>query len=397
MNICGRIPSVIWGTCWFNESVDTIVSFVNDTQRILLNMDIRFSFIVFDAKFNRNPSYREYLKKQITGHIIVCEENRYPNKNLGVSIITEIAHISEADIVAVVDSDWKISNFERFVLGLLFPVITGTNDVVFPDIVSFAGRDNYLVGIPILRLFFPKLNNKIKTPFPGAFAGVTEKIHKITSSSDYHYDWGGEWDLVSGSEKYGLRVAAPALGMRNIRHRSSYSKTSDAYQIWRACFQGIDVEKLNRIADECHTFNIDTYTETLFPYIQLKGCASAQSEIFISLSKTISISATIRQLLNMVLMPLSLILDGDDISAICTIPDGDVSSPYDRKELNIASEIVEYSVIEALKYSKLPLAIVSDHAKALSGGFMGDWSLMDYNHVRDTLMCQVKGVDIKWT
>ena len=389
------IVKIMWGTCWYSESPDTVLSFIKNTNQILANMNISYSSVIFDAKYKRDVCERKYITDLVECSMLQCNENKYPNKNYGIAVITEFAYINHATYVAIVDSDWNIEHFDCFVHGLLLPLIRGEFEIVIPNIEPYDGRSNRLIGRPILNLFYSKYSKDIKTIFPGAFAGVVSKIRDITTSSDYHFDWGGEWDIIGGVLERNLLITAPSLGMKNVRHRSSQSKTNDAFQIWRAFFQSVSVSKLTNLKDVAPPF-VDVNSESELKILYLPESASVQVEHFIEISKSHSLPSTAKQLFNMVLLPLSLMLDGIDKRLSYTLPNNDNLEPYDRSKLSGVSKMAELFVYHAIINSKISVNFLSENMRLLFGHYFGDWTAELTNNLRSTLDEQIKGVRCIW-
>lgn len=385
---------IVWGTCWYNESVDTIIDFLKETEIILKTMNLSYSFVIFDAMINRDKNEVEILKNNIECCIIQNQHPCFPNKNYGVYAIVNFASDNNSDLVTVVDSDWKIEKNIDFVKGLLLPIIEENKEIVLPDIESGAGRSNYILGVPMMKLFYHQSSHIVKTPFPGVFAAKTDKMQSIISSVNYHFDWGGEWDIVAEAIKQNLKIISPPLGLRGTRHRSSYSKTSDAFQIWRALFQGINEIKITGPNN-----NKDLYISGNFNNIKniLSGSASNQISMFLKHCRKETVSSTVYQIYNMVLLPLALILDGNDFSKIKLLSDFDSHKPYIKNEICYMSDIVIHSVNEAITHSELSSLEVQKRISNLSGGFMGDWNIGETKKAKERVHQQIKGVKIKWS
>ncbi len=151
------------------------------------------------------------------------------NKNLGILHSAERASSSN---IIIVDSDWPNMSAD-LMSQLVTPLFTGEIKLTLPDPCFPAGRDNRLVGAPILRIFFPEIYQVIKLPFPGMLAASTSVISEIIQSN-YHPDWGGELQLlVSGFFAGRGSIANPVIPLIQQKYRSIRSKIDDAYQMWR--------------------------------------------------------------------------------------------------------------------------------------------------------------------
>ncbi|MDD4188136.1 MAG: hypothetical protein PHX04_05225 [Bacilli bacterium] len=271
--------TIVWGTCWYNESSKTIIDFFKETENILKFMNLSYSFVIFDAVYNRENEEINLIKESINCNVIQNQHPCFPNKNYGIYAIVNVANFNHSDYVAVVDSDWKIENYVNFVKGLLLPIIEGDSEIAIPNIESSAGRSNYMLGVPMIKLFYPEAHNTVKTPFPGVFAAVTSKMQTIITSENYHFDWGGEWDIVAGAINLNLQIISSSLGVRSTRHRSSYSKTSDAFQIWRSLFQGVGKSKIVEVVNFNGKIDIPNRYNNLKNI--LSGSASKQVSMFL--------------------------------------------------------------------------------------------------------------------
>lgn len=157
-----------------------------------------------------------------------------PNKNLGIAYA---ARRSNARLGVILDADWGSQTHLRCDdFALLLGDETG---FTVPEPLLQAGRDNHLIGAPILRTLYPQLYASIKTPFPGAFAAPVELLQRAVETS-YHYDWGGELDLLLNCSTGAHSVRVPKMPFREVRHRPMVSKMADAYQMFRAALLRIE-------------------------------------------------------------------------------------------------------------------------------------------------------------
>ena len=51
------IVKIMWGTCWYSESPDIVLSFIKNANQILANMNISYSSVIFDAQYKRDAYY----------------------------------------------------------------------------------------------------------------------------------------------------------------------------------------------------------------------------------------------------------------------------------------------------------------------------------------------------
>lgn len=364
---------IVWGTCWLREETELLCLFMKQAANAFAEMGMDVYTVVFDAAYKRDEKEIKKVKEDIECIVIrnVCEI--YPNKNYGVAIISKIAYKIGADYTAVVDSDWKIEDFNKFINNLLYPLLVEEQDLVIPDISTAAGRCNVLIGKPLLELFYQEYADKIPTAFPGAFLGKTRSIYEITSKSTYHFDWGGEWDIIADSCKMGMKIASPVLGMQNIRHRSNDSKTYDSFQIWRACLEDLTESRLSHLNNvhECNIYE-DPFAKVV---LSAEMSATKQIEKLIEWSKCNNISKTQLQLIYMVLLPLAAILDDrcdyDTLIDIVT----DAGQPYERDELYKVALLVPHCVRMAISYSGKSFEMIRKSAANCYGRHFSKWNV----------------------
>lgn len=363
--------SIVWGTCWLYEEKKTLCSFMKRAVGALSRMGFLVYSIVFDAMYERGKEEIEEVEKN-TGCIVI--QNKipiFPNKNYGVAVISKIAHELGTDYTAVMDSDWKVEEFDIFMKELMSPIFICNQDLVLPDISLAAGRCNVLIGKPILSMFYPEYMDIIPTAFPGAFVGRTKEVYEITSNDRYHFDWGGEWDIVAASCERGMRIASPCLGMQNVRHRSNHSKVYDSFQIWRACLENLTEERFS-IAEKSQELFApkDSFMKDV---LSTSASATKQIESLVSISQSIKLSKTQWQLAYMVLLPLAGIIDNEYMYEYLVNDETDIKQPYEREELRQISMIVPYCVWTAIRYSGKSIAEISVNAKRCYGERWSRW------------------------
>ena len=69
----------------------------------------------------------------------------------------------------------------------------------------------------------------------------TSKLHSIVNDENYHFDWGGEWDIISIAINHNMKINSAFVEVENIRHRPNSSKILDGFQIWRAILGNSDI------------------------------------------------------------------------------------------------------------------------------------------------------------
>lgn len=190
--------SIVWGTCWFNESIETLVEFYKSSIKSLQKMNFKVIPVIFDAKYDKNNNEDlSYITNNIDDVIIIKNNiNIFPNKNYGVALISNKAFDLMADYVAIVDSDWSIKENYSFIENILLTLIKSDYDIIIPNIGNASGRSNILVGKTAISLFYPDFLDVIVTAFPGSVVAKTSKLHVIVNDENYHFDWGGEWDII---------------------------------------------------------------------------------------------------------------------------------------------------------------------------------------------------------
>lgn len=367
--------SIVWGVCWLNEPTDILIRFIKNTVRAISSLGFFAYPVIFDAKYERNVDEVGHISKWIRNCLVIPNKiNIYPNKNYGVAAISQFAYDLNTEYVAVVDPDWQVEEYSTFIQQLLCPLYKKHAQIVIPDIGAEAGRSNLLIGKPVVSLFYPEYTDIIQTAFPGSLVGLTETIHSITASPDYHFDWGGEWDVISIAASHNIKIASSPANVENTRHRSNVSKTFDAFQIWRAIFSNGDIinryENLRQFQDRCTPF--DHFSE-----IFLEHRLSARDQI--ELVHRIAVNDTQRQLLYMILYPIASILR--EISSIPPIQQGG-TVPYDKEEMNRVSMLAPYCVKSALLCSSHNMEEIGQSTKRLTGQFWSDWDEASQAHAR---------------
>lgn len=359
--------SIVWGTCWFNEPIETVANFYTNTISVLSSIGLKVFPVVFAAKSEHNEAELNYLLDKIKDIIILPNSiNIFPNKNYGVAAIANVAYKLNSDYTAVVDPDWSIDEFESFVSNILTPIIHNEADIVIPDIVSAAGRSNLFLGNTAISLFYPEYKDIIKTAFPGSFVALTDRIYEIVENDTYHFDWGGEWDIISIAINKGMKIVSMPVEVENIRHRPNTSKIFDAFQIWRAILGNETIP--NRYG------NVVKYTNDLLPYNDftskmLSGRYSVLEQI--KMVDEYATTDTERQLLYMILYPLAMLL-----GEIEKVPDIEKTSkvPYDKNEIHSIAKLAIYCAQSAILCSNKSISEINNRAKTVTNGFWGDWN-----------------------
>lgn len=367
--------SIVWGVCWLNETTDTLIRFIKNTVQAIASLGLSAYPVIFDAKYGRSADEINQISGQLRDCFIIQNKiNIYPNKNYGVAVISQFAHDVGSEYTAIVDPDWQIEEFSLFIQRLLCPLWNNNAQIVIPDISTEAGRSNLLIGKPAVYLFYPEYVNIIQTAFPGSLVGLAEILYRITTSSAYHFDWGGEWDVISIAASHNIKISSSPASVKNTRHRSNTSKSFDAFQIWRAIFSNDDLVNrygnLHKFQDKCIPF--DQFSEIL-----LKCRLSARDQI--ELINRIAVNDTQRQLLYMILYPIASILQ--EIHSIPPIQQSG-SLPYDKDEISRISMLAPYCVKSALMCSLHNIKEIGWNAKHLTGQFWSNWDEASQVHAR---------------
>lgn len=367
--------SIVWGVCWLNEPTDILIRFIKNTVRAISSFGFFAYPVIFDAKYERSVDEVSHISKRLGDCLVIPNKiNIYPNKNYGVAAISQFAYDLNAEYVAVVDPDWQVEEYSTFIQQLLRPLYKNHAQIVIPDIGAEAGRSNLLIGKPTVALFYPEYADIIQTAFPGSLVGLTETVHSITASTGYHFDWGGEWDVISIAASHNIKIASSPANVENTRHRSNASKSFDAFQIWRAVFSSDDLVNrygnLHKFQDRCIPF--DQFSEIL-----LKCRLSARDQI--ELINRIAVNDTQRQLLYMILYPIASILQ--EIHSIPPIQQSG-SLPYDKDEISRISMLAPYCVKSALMCSLHNIKEIGWNAKHLTGQFWSNWDEASQVHAR---------------
>lgn len=353
---------MVWGTCWYNEPVDVLIKFLKKSIDTLKNMNFNVTPIVFDARFVHNDNDIKLIKKEIKNVVIILNLlNIFPNKNYGVALITNMAHELKIKYITVVDPDWDIKENYSYVKKILLSLIDNDYDLLVPNIGMASGRSNILIGRTVIKLFYPEYEDILLSVFPGAIAAKTSKLYQIVNDDDYHFDWGGEWDIVSLGIRNNMRISSSAVDVTNVRHRSNTSKMQDSFQIWKAILANDDiidryknVEKFSVSNKNNRFYNLISDSDNIMKIIDIISNNNP--------------SETEKQILYMILYPLALIM-----GEITTIPEVDTKNkvPYDKKELYDISEFAIYCMKIVLKNSNINN--INKNAKTVNGTYFSKW------------------------
>lgn len=354
--------NIVWGTCWYNEPVDVLIKFFKDSLHNLEKMGFNVTPIVFDARFVHNNDDISLIKKKIKNVVIILNHlNVFPNKNYGVALITNIAYKLKIKHIAIVDPDWDIKENNSYIKNILLNLIDNDYDLLIPNIGIASGRSNILIGRTVIKLFYPEYEDVLQSVFPGAIAAKTSKLYQIVNDNNYHFDWGGEWDIISLGIRNNMLIGSSLVDVTNVRHRSNTSKMQDSFQIWKAIFANDDIIDRYKNVEK---FNISNKTNRLYNLIS----DSDNIMKIIDIINNNNPSKTEKQILYMILYPLALIMGEID-----TVPEVDSKNivPYDKMELYDISEFAIYCMKIILKNSNIKK--INKNAKIVKGIYFSKW------------------------
>ena len=357
--------SIVWGTCWFNEPIETLVEFYKSSIKSLQKMNFKVIPVIFVAKCDINSEDLDYISSSIDDVIIIKNNiNIFPNKNYGVALISNKAFDLMADYVAIVDSDWNIKENYFFIENILLTLIKNKYDIVIPNIGDASGRSNLLIGKTAISLFYPDYSNTIITAFPGSVVAKTSKLHTIVNDDNYHYDWGGEWDIISIAINHNMNINSAIAEVENIRHRPNSSKILDGFQIWRAILGNNDI--VNRFK------YLEQYDKKINPYNNISKTILEHDYSILEIINILEgddATDTEKQILYMILYPIAFLTG--KITKLPTIESSN-KIPYNKKELNILSDFAIYCAKIAL--SDVDIQEILNRCKTVKCKFLSEWN-----------------------
>lgn len=357
--------SIVWGTCWFNEPIETLVEFYKSSIKSLQKMNFKVIPVIFAAKCDINSEDLDYISSSIDAVIIIKNNiNIFPNKNYGVALISNKAFDLMADYVAIVDSDWNIKENYSFIENILLTLIKNKYDIVIPNIGDASGRSNLLIGKTAISLFYPDYSNTIITAFPGSVVAKTSKLHTIVNDDNYHFDWGGEWDIISIAINHNMNINSAIAEVENIRHRPNSSKILDGFQIWRAILGNDDI--VNRFK------YLEQYDKKINPYNNISKTILEHDYSILEIINILEgddATDTEKQILYMILYPIAFLTG--KITKLPTIESSN-KIPYNKKELNILSDFAIYCAKIAL--SDVDIQEILNRCKTVKCKFLSEWN-----------------------
>lgn len=357
--------SIVWGTCWFNEPIETLVEFYKSSIKSLQKLNFKVIPVIFAAKCDINSEDLNYIASSIDDVIIIRNNiNIFPNKNYGVALISNKAFDLMADYIAIVDSDWNIKENYSFIENILLTLIKNNYDIVIPNIGDASGRSNLLIGKTAISLFYPDYSNNIITAFPGSVVAKTSELHTIVNDDNYHFDWGGEWDIISIAINHNMNINSAIVEVENIRHRPNSSKILDGFQIWRAILGNDDI--VNRFK------YLKQYDKKINPYNNIsKSILEKDYSILeiINILEGDDATDTEKQILYMILYPIAFLTG--KITKLPTIESNN-KMPYNKKELNIMSDFAIYCAKIAL--SDVDIQEMLNRCKTVKCKFLSEWN-----------------------
>ena len=356
---------IVWGTCWLNESIDLLISFYKTSIKSLRKMNFDIIPIIFDAKIDSNEKDLNYIRENINNVIIIKNTiNIFPNKNYGVALITNKAYELKADYIAIVDSDWNIKENFSFINNILISLIKNNYDIIIPDIKDAAGRSNILIGKTAITLFYPEYKTILKTPFPGSLVAKTIKLFAIVNDKAYHFDWGGEWDIISLAIDKGMKINSILVEVEGTRHRPNNSKIFDSFQIWRAI-----------LANDCikERFKyLQSNDKEIIPYNQISEMILANNYSTLELIEILEngdTTDTEKQILYMILYPIAFLTG--QITNVPIIQSND-KMPYDKEEIKKISDFAIYCAKRALTNCDIEKAL--NRCQNVKAKILSDWN-----------------------
>lgn len=357
--------SIVWGTCWLNESISTLIEFYNTSICSLKKMNFDVIPIIFDAKYEDDKQELKYINNNIKDVIIIKNNvNIFPNKNYGIALITNRAHFLNADYTAIVDSDWNIKANYSFINNILLSLIKNNSDVLIPNISDASGRSNILIGKTIITLFYPDYKEILKTAFPGLVVAKTEKLYDIVNDKTYHFDWGGEWDIISIAINKKMKINSAYVDVENVRHRPNTSKIFDSFQIWRAVLGNYTI--LSRF-ENLYNCNIDVQPyNNISREILNNNCTIDR---MIKILESNDSTNTEKQILFMILYPI-LFLSGKNIKE--PIIEFSNKIPYDKKEIKKISNFAIFCAKKLL--TECNIIDTFERCQNINGKFLSKWN-----------------------
>ncbi len=359
------MENIVWGTCWFNEDVEDLINFYNNSIKSLKELGYKIVPVIFSAQFNSRDEEIEYIKSKVIGvKVIRNNVDVFPNKNYGVAKIVKYAKEKNIKYTAIVDSDWNLKRNFNFVNNIMSALKDGNNDLIIPNIGNASGRSNLLIGRSVINLFYPEYKDVIKSAFPGSILGITEKMYELVSSPTYHYDWGGEWDLISLAISKNMKVSSSEVEVENVRHRPNKSKACDSFQIWRAIMSNPDViERFKYVKD---------YEEGILYHTDLAEDVLACEDDILSVIEVVekhATSETVRQLLIMILYPLAYLMR--KIKEVPVINNSKLP-PYEKKELMKYAELAILCVQKSLV--NCDIKKLHNNCFLIKGEYLSEWT-----------------------
>lgn len=358
--------SIVWGTCWFNEFIENLIEFYKSSLESLSNLNFYVVPIIFSAKLNCSPEEIEIIKSNIPNVIILKNiTNIFPNKNYGIAAITEKAKEKNIEYVAIVDSDWDIKENYSFVNNTVLKLVEGNYDIIIPNIGDASGRSNLLIGRTIINLFYPDYKDVILTAFPGSLVCLTSKLYEIVTDENYHFDWGGEWDIISIAIKNKMKIFSSFVEVKNVRHRPNNSKMQDSFQIWRAVFTNADIIERFSNLKKC-SIDLNEHDKLTKEIISKENATE-----FINVINRNDFTETQKQIIYMILYPLAFLTG--KIDSIPMIEDSSI--PYKKEELNEILNLALHCAKKTLQ--DINIEKVHEKSKNITGKFISSWNFQN--------------------
>ena len=364
--------NIVWGTCWYNETKESIIKFFDSSLSYLENCDFNVFPVVFYAKCDNDESDIDFVKSKIKNVSIIKNKiDIFPNKNYGIALITKMSMKLNADYTAIVDCDWDIKQSKRFIDNTLLYAIDNDYDLVVPNIGEANGRSNLLIGRPIINLLYPEYKDIIYSVFPGSLVSKTSKLNIIVNDYNYHFDWGGEWDIISIAIKNKFRIGSKLVNVKSTRHRSNDSKMHDSFQIWRAILCS---DELNNRLENIKKYNYDIIPYDDFSKLIINNNCNIKE--LINEIESSNVNSTQKQLLYMVLYPIAFLMGFID-----HIPKVELfEEPYNNIEIMKVSNLAIYCISQVL--NKCDIELVHNRCKNPNNKYFSKWN---YNNQKDAM------------
>lgn len=162
-----------------------------------------------------------------------------------------------------------------------------------------------------------------------------------------------------------LKIDSPLVEVVSTRHRPNNSKILDSFQIWRAILSNDDINA--RIK------NVKKYDINIQPYDQMSELIinnNTTAKDFIDLVLKYSKNETQKQLLYMILYPLSLFTD--NLNLVQDI-ENDITIPYEKNELIKVSDLALYCA--KVIFENNDINYICKNCKNITSIYLSNWNI----------------------